>query len=802
METRQNYHYYKPTLIRENPLPLEEEDIAYAKELLATPEAEGGFIPVKLEQDVVVQRISHDLYAKPESGFRELYNNEVRACRTAQKIFGAKPRMVISIDPATRELEIRGVDSTGMSAETFKNVYTVIGRSSNFSGEEIGQFGFGHISYCTLSEIMVLETKYRTPEGETGEYAIMGKNGVGFNILPRPSVGPFGTVVKLVLKSEVNLRRLVEYICEACTFSGIPTYLNLAADLRGEPGVSWGREKQYARGCVQLNKTYQEKAEEAANRSSYYHHGGKLAKTFQIALEGAELYAEFRVGEKEYAPLPSSSTTTLLRIGKDTRLIGSPIEIGIDLPFSYFVLNVLDERRYQPTADRERLREEATKSLLDQLNSKVREVISSYLAVMSIQDFLALDGAKASVFLSGEEIAGEDDPTCVAHFLPEETRNLRSLLLREVKVYREQRQEGYHPFHGRRRKNLAGLLKGRELGEVFFTPAGTRFNQNQIERILQQIPRATFFQLLVPSAGDGEVSGAGAEEGLLREDGIRSIAEYFRENKEKLLAANRPQGMETLDEIHVFESVVGYYSWGRFAKPTRHVQSERADQILPQNVIRLQGGSVRKYTSLLSKLKTTYKLVKDHEQLRGGVGLDDFVLRLKEKKIVFTSWGRMGLIDLLQNSRNEGKGREWNGRKYGVSLYLYSDPELAKFFTDSGDIKIFDNEDSLFEIAVFLTYHSIDFSLDTEMAELFDGESRKSSTKIMRAQNFSRANFLNDYSWEKLGDSEILGSVIQVYGEIQDEQIDLLFARAVQGSRDPSEVTDMRKSLLSRWKLS
>ena len=480
METSQ---YYKPKLVEENPLPLEENDLTYAKEILGLSDSSDGFIPLKLEQDVVVQRISRDLYAKPESGFRELVNNEARACRVAEKIFGAKPTIIISLDPSTRDLEIRGIESTGMSVETFKNVYTVIGRSSNFSGEEIGQFGFGRISYCTLSDIMILETKYRTPEGDSGEYAIMGKNGVGFNILPKPNLESYGTVVKLVLKKDVNLYKLVDYIREACAFSGIPTYLNLHSDLK-EAGTSWRSEEvKHPKGLVHLNKTYQEKAEEAASKGIFYHgrkKGGELVKSFHVILEGAELYGEFRVGEREYY----DNFPHLLKIGKDERLIGSPIEIGIDLPFSYYIVNILDERKYKPTADRERLREESVKALSEQISTKVSEEISSFLNINSIEEYLSLDKGTAAVFLS-ESTSRDEDPTSVAHFLPEGSRRLRSLLLHQVKVYRDKEHSGRYS-----RRNLASVLDGRNPREIFFAPLGTKFSYNHIATVRTRCRRA------------------------------------------------------------------------------------------------------------------------------------------------------------------------------------------------------------------------------------------------------------------------------------------------------------------------
>jgi len=800
--------YYKPRLIQENPLPLEEREIAYAKELLGLSEGDGGFIPIKLEQDVVVQRISHDLYAKPESGFRELYNNEVRACKIAKKLFSAsEPKIAISLDPTTRELQIHGVDSLGISGETFKNVYTVLGRSSNFSGEEIGQFGFGRISYCRLSDIMVLETKYRTPEGKVGEFAIMGKNGVGFNLLPKPNLESFGTLVKLVLKPDVDLHRLVQYIHEACAFSGVATYLTLASDLPETSGSWRPREgTQHQRGTKYLTKTYQEKAEEAARSSYHYYYsnssekGGRLVKSFKLALEAAELYAEFRVEEKTGYPYRYESYPSLLRIGKDTRLLGSPVEIEVSLPFSYFILNALDEREYQPTTDRERLREDSTRTLLDRLQKKVAQEISSYLGVSSLKEFLALDEGTAAVLLSEGGTSGRVDPTSISYFLPAQTKALRSLLLREVRVYGQKESSGRYRRDAR--KNLAAALKGRETSEVFFTPQGTRFNRNQIEKISQEIPKASFIQLLAPSPSrDTEEDLTGQEE-LLRAQGILSISEFVKENREKL--SRIPRRKETPTTMKVYESVVGYYSWGRFPRPRRHVETIEIKDFLPKNAIRLRG-SVQKYTSLLSGLKTTYKLVQDKNQLRGGIKLEAFVSGLRKKEL-YTSEGRMQFQELLDKARVPGEEGKQGKKK--IQLYLYSDPQLATFFRDPGEIRIFNSEDLLFEVALFLTYHSIEYSLDSEMAEVFDKEFSSMqrdhfSQSISPAEgNFTRQNFLRDPSWKKIGDSEILGSILHVFEEIQDESTRFLFARAVEGSKDASEVAFMRKFILNKWKRS
>ncbi len=783
MESKQ-YSYYKPTLIHEEPLPLEEEDISYAKELLELSDNNNGFIPVKLEQDVVVQRISHDLYAKPESGFRELFTNEVRACMSAKKIFGADPSIVISLDPNLRELQIHGIDSAGMSIDTFKNIYIVIGRSDNFSGEVTGQFGFGRIGYSTLSDVMILETKYRTTDGETGEYSIMGKNGIGYNILPRPSLDSYGTKVKLVLRPEINLQRLTEYIREACVFSSIPTYLNLTEDLL-DPGVTWRKEVLHRKGSTQLNRSYEQRAEEAAKKSWCYsgERGGKPVKNFLIQVDGAELYGEFRVGVREhYENFPS-----VLRVGKDTRLIGVPIDAKIDLPFSYFILNVLDERRYQPTTDRERLREESTESLLALLKPKITEAISSYLNISTLEQFRELDEGSAAIYLSEKEGRGDqEDPSSIIQYLSEQARSLRTLLLQQVKLYREKETSRRY-----KQTNLASVVKEKESKEIFFAPFGSKFNYGQIDRVLQEIPSATIVQL-VPSSSSSQTALLNTDtiEDLLREHGIVSISEYVEENKEKL--PSKPRHRDIPNSVNVFESIEGYYSWHRFSKATRHVETvEVADHPLPKNVIRVGKGSLRKYSAFLSLIKTTYKLVRDRPELKGGTMLEDFVSSLEKKEIV-TNKGKKKFEDLFRFSINVNRQKT---QALGIQLFLYSDPSLGEFFADSFETKIFGNEDTLFELALFLTYLSIDFSLDTELGELFDSEIAKDQCYSL-SQDISRRNLLRDYSWPKLGDSEILGSVIHVFKEIHDADLRFLFAKAVEGSRDSLEVARMRNTLI------
>ena len=201
---------YKPAIRAETAL-VGYDNGGYAGSL--PDKARDGFLAVSLESDVVTQRISRDLYASPQSGIRELYVNEVRACKEAAR-HGAKPYIHITIDAAVRSITVEGIDSMGMGWTTFRDVYAVLGRSTNFDGRTPGQFGFGRAAYTCLSDIMIMDIHSR----ETGErYSVMGRNGVGFQTgLPEPAdMDHFGVRISMTVRPDVTFRAIIDML-EAC----------------------------------------------------------------------------------------------------------------------------------------------------------------------------------------------------------------------------------------------------------------------------------------------------------------------------------------------------------------------------------------------------------------------------------------------------------------------------------------------------------------------------------------------------------------------------------------------------------
>ena len=148
-----------------------------------------GEIEVELNKKVITERISKDLYKNAQSGLRELLMNSFRACRIAMTEHGEKnPHIIVQYDSPQRTLTIHDINAQGISKERFKKVLLVLGNSDNLNTGETGQFGMGFASYTTLSSTVLLQTKYRTEDGEGSDYAMLGRDGVSFKQVKMPAL--------------------------------------------------------------------------------------------------------------------------------------------------------------------------------------------------------------------------------------------------------------------------------------------------------------------------------------------------------------------------------------------------------------------------------------------------------------------------------------------------------------------------------------------------------------------------------------------------------------------------------------
>ncbi len=375
MSKKKKKKYYTPVIATEGPVAMEAPGNAGGA---LPPGTRDGFIDTSLESDVVAQRISRDLYASPASGIRELYANEARACRTARREHGAAPEIFLSVDTDERRIVLEGRDSLGMSWEVFRDVYCVLGRSTNFDGKESGQFGFGRAAYTCISDVMILET--RTRGGDC--YAVMGKGGLGFQTgLPEPKMDFYGTRITMTYRKDVNAgSHIIGMIKDCARLSGVPTYVKVTGRDCGSDGYS----KVGAEDLLDI-ATYNDWTRE--NRQiddSRKITDETFGDCYVMEISDADVDVVVTYAPGNECP-PSRSY-----------LCGIPINYMYGGKYAGCSLNIyaniLDERRYKPTPDRERMSDAGSDLLDTRIDAAIDRRLFS-LPDMDIPEFFASPGS-------------------------------------------------------------------------------------------------------------------------------------------------------------------------------------------------------------------------------------------------------------------------------------------------------------------------------------------------------------------------------------------------------------------------
>ncbi len=331
-----------------------------------------GLIHMRLESDVVIDRLARDIYTSPTAGLREIYNNEARQCRTAQAKHkqSPAPTIHIDVDASKRSLSILGTDSMGMSMDTFRNVYTVVGRSGNLSGDESGQFGFGRLATRLLSDVVIVQTYSR----ETGEqFAFISKDGRAFEAINMPALESFGTKISMTVKDDVSLYEIVKYAHEMARFVKIDTVLCLQNDVVEDSEST--NPLTYEQGIYQIGNV---------SERDYL--------TEQLCIKADDCVDWIEIDTPEYYFLGIVRDNYRAHyddMPRQHNLIGIPINMdpletgGCD----GYVLNIKDERRYMPTASRDNLTEQAESEIQEKVQDQICKFIGS-IKINSIEDYL------------------------------------------------------------------------------------------------------------------------------------------------------------------------------------------------------------------------------------------------------------------------------------------------------------------------------------------------------------------------------------------------------------------------------
>jgi len=222
--------YYIPDV--KKPKDISNEVGKYTGALAEFIDSDDGSIKVKLEHDVIVERVATTIYTSWLSGIRELLTNELKACKLARDNFNATPNMVITLNPIERTLVIQGFDSLGITAEKFGNIVAWLGRSHNKDRGSIGMFGMGIEAYTTLSATLKIESN---PRDSPENFTVLGRDGKTWLPLEETTNIPYGCKLSMVLNKELGdtifFRQLVERVKDVVALHNIPTTIHLEDEI-------------------------------------------------------------------------------------------------------------------------------------------------------------------------------------------------------------------------------------------------------------------------------------------------------------------------------------------------------------------------------------------------------------------------------------------------------------------------------------------------------------------------------------------------------------------------------------------
>lgn len=265
-----------------------------------------GTIISKINQESAVQALSTKLYRNAESGFRELLNNEVRACQIAKDKYGSKnPYIKVSLDTTDRSLIIHGINSQGITIEVL-DVLREIGQSITESkkGGRI-PFGMGFYGSLKLSDIVQVQT--RCIENKDC-YGVQLRGGLFFEEIQAPTFKETGTAIKVTLKPKTNYEKIIETLVDVSKTSGVKTYFELKAhngDIANFPsGI-------HELGSTSIRKIFDETKED----------DGFSYLTASIDNNEVEAYLSIAIG---------SSGNLQNNRNKKLFLVNSPIEAVVD----------------------------------------------------------------------------------------------------------------------------------------------------------------------------------------------------------------------------------------------------------------------------------------------------------------------------------------------------------------------------------------------------------------------------------------------------------------------------------------
>jgi hypothetical protein len=737
-----------------------------------------GIIRVHLKDEAVIKFLSEGIYASWKSAVRELFANELTAALTAREMAETQkqesPTIEITVDPDRRELTIQGKNSLGIKMDTFADKMIYYGRSGNVSPKRPGRFGFGAKSYVSIGKSIRIESFAR----ETGErYGIIGSEGIHFKRIPDSelTISEYGTKVSIILRNDVRgggaegggeggggggeeskevthdwtrsylpspssdrpkrkvieLDELIETIENVCRFSEIGTYLTITSDhkiTKHSPYSHYVYETTINRQVrKKINFTPREYA---ASRIAQGNQSTSVR--FEFELDDPDFYfygllATSGRDENEVDVNPDNGEVRLLCMP-----IGATISPAEDknhatkegekprYPMTYWYVNLKDEVKFEPTPDRERLREGVYK----EVHGKITEFLKGRFADMEIKSFEDYRSSKYKPILNSHSNRH------LQAFLTDSTKQVCSVLDTEVITVGEGLKEDIDGFSRRLHRNARGynpklrelvaktenlFMLQRELtnsGKEFVLPKKTALNLLKLIRV--KYPDAAVF--LYPATYSSwrlnealpkiiELGKKLRTQFFIKDAKIEtaSIKRELKGDWRKISGIERgKKSAEKNREVVVWKSTRDYCS--SIIDPIRVKPS-----CVDNKTVRIRG-NMKKWIDLLKKYSVReYGITKDIKGLTRGMSEEEFRDLLSERSVA-TEKGRETLREIEHSLFELYKSKKIIEANPRITVLQFHDPRILKFYKPKNTKMICTKTDKeTFEAVAYLKLSNVDF---------------------------------------------------------------------------------------------
>lgn len=671
-------------------------------------------IKVRLKDSAVAHQIAVGLYKNPLAGSRELYSNETRAARTARTQYNANPKIKITLNAKERTLTITGIDSLGITSSVFLDALRYMGRTTNNDENTVGQFGWGFFAAFALSDELRLETYARETEER---YGVTATSASGFKPLPENEVQieDYGTMVRLKLKQDIELAQLVDWMEWHCRYSDVETVLNILEPILPSEKARWSswihrNEKLRQPGQYKLNGTVREQL----SRKATFNYPN-LKAIYETEIDRPDYYFYgILIGDDDCAcDETREGDLLLLQVPIESDETKSDDSALFKHTFTYWTLNIKNERCYAPTPDRDRFVKDALKPIIDDLQEIVKNKLSNDFCITNFKEYrrslwkgvYADPNASfwthkhfANVGVDTIRVVGLLSVPCIAPGLLESVerayvnyrwsivRNhknvsdcdigpLRKLVARSEHLFlvqQQKRKDAKHVIPLQRMRVLRAILRSKYPDAEVFTYVPPDQNSNygyDAEKISQYLAAA-----LTSFKREGVVQAEQEADKIRQQLGKdwRALCGLAPISKNK---------NKHLTDWAIHDRTKENY--GRL-KP-RRVSAKQ----IPQRVIRVPG-NLGPYLKTLDLVKTDYGVTKNHDALKGGTLLTDLVNTIKDKTVP-TKTGTITFAVLAKTTQP-------------LTVYLTNNPDIIEHYDPpEGGLLVATNNSEAFELMIFLT---------------------------------------------------------------------------------------------------